>query len=136
MFLGFGMLGIVLSFNYPMGSSRNMGPGYFPLLVSSILSVLGLVIVATSFKLDGKGLGSFAFRPMILLGAGFALFGLAIGRVGFIPAFLALIVVCAAAGREFRWKEVVIMTALLVAGCWAIFLWGLKLPIPIFCWRF
>jgi hypothetical protein len=136
MFFGFGILGVVLSLNYPMGSSRNMGAGYFPFGVSSVLCVLGTIIMATSFKLEGKGLGSFALRPMLLLGAGFALFGLAIGRLGFIPAFLALIMVCAAGGKEFKWKEVLIMSVVLVAGCWAIFLWGLKLPIPLFCWRF
>jgi hypothetical protein len=135
MFFGFGMLGMVLSRYYPMGSARNMGAGYFPFAVSSILCVLGTVIVATSFKVKGQGVGSLAWRPILLLGAGFAFFGLAIDRIGFIPAFSALIIACAAAGKEFKWKEVLIMSAVLVAGCWAIFLWGLKLPIPLFCWR-
>ena len=134
MFFGFGMLGVVLSQYYPMGSTKNMGPGYFPFLVSSVLCVLGMIIVATSFKITGKGVGSFAWRPMLFLGSGFALFGWAIDRIGFILAFLALIIVSAAAGREFKWKEVLMMSAVLVAGCWAIFLWALGLPLPLF-WR-
>jgi hypothetical protein len=135
MFLGFGLLGIILSLNYPMGTSRNMGPGYFPFAVGSVLAVLGVIITATAFKFEGQGIGSFAWRPMIFLSAGFALFGLAIGRIGYVLAFLSLIVICAAAGKEFRWKEVVIMSVILVVGCWALFIWGLKLPLFLFGWR-
>ncbi|MBI4207936.1 MAG: tripartite tricarboxylate transporter TctB family protein, partial [Betaproteobacteria bacterium] len=30
MFIGFGILSIVVSRDYPMGSAMRMGPGYFP----------------------------------------------------------------------------------------------------------
>ena len=135
MFIGFGTLAVVISRDYPMGSMVRMGPGYFPTVMGSILILLGAIIAATSFKFEGERIEPFAWRPTILLCAAFAFFGWAIDHVGFIPALLGLIVVCAVAGREFRWGEVLIMCAVLIAGSWALFIWGLEQPFPLFCWR-
>ena len=37
----------------------------------------------------------------------------------------------ALAGDEFHWKDALISSALLTAGSWFIFIWGLKLTIPL-----
>jgi hypothetical protein len=134
-FIGFGILAVVISRDYPMGSAMRMGPGYFPRVLGSILIVLGAIIAATSFKVEGEGIEPFAWRPMILLSAAFAFFGWTIDHVGFIPSLFGLIVLSAASGREFKWREVLIMTTALITGAWAIFIWGLELPFPLFCWR-
>jgi len=135
LFIGFGVVAVTVSRAYPMGSAMQMGPGYFPTVIGSILVVLGAIIAATSLKSEGEGLEPFAWRPMILLSAGFAIFGWAIDHVGFIPALFMLIVVCSASGREFRWVEVLIMSIVLIAGCWALFIRGLDLPYPLLQWR-
>ena len=41
----------------------------------------------------------------------------------------------ALAGKEFRLKEVLVMSAILIGGSWALFIWGLELPFPLFWWR-
>ena len=132
MFMCFGILTVVVSRNYSMGSTVNMGPGYFPTILGSMLIVLGAVIAALSLKIEGEGIAPFAWRPMILLSAAFLLVGWGMERIGFIPSLLVLIVGCAAAGREFKWREVLIMSAVLILGCWAVFIWFLKLPVPLF----
>ena len=135
MFMGFGILAVVISFDYPMGSAMRMGPGYFPTAVGSILIVLGAIIAAVSFRCEGDGIEPFAWRPMILLSVAFAFFGWAIDHIGFIPALFVLIIVCAASGKEFKAREVMIMSALLIVGSCALFIWGLGLPFPLFWWR-
>ena len=135
MFIGIGVLAIVLSRDYPMGSASRMGPGYFPTILGFILTILGAIIAATSIKVEGKGLEPFAWRPMILVSAAFAFFGWAIDRVGLIPALFALIVVSAVSGREFKWGEVLIMSVALITASWAVFVWGLELPFQLFGWR-
>ena len=135
LFIGFGAVAVTVSRNYPRGSAMQMGPGYFPTAIGSILIVLGAIIAATSFKFEGEGIEPFAWRPMILLSASFAIFGWAIDHVGFIPALFTLIVVCSASGREFKWVEVLITSAVLIVGCWALFIWALELPFPLFRWR-
>jgi hypothetical protein len=42
-----------------------------------------------------------------------------------------LIAVSSLAGDEFRWKGVVANAVVLTIGSWAIFIWGLKLTIPL-----
>jgi hypothetical protein len=135
LFIGFGVATIILCRNYPMGSTVSMGPGYFPTAVGYILAVLGTIIAATSLKIEGEGITPFAWRPILLLSAAFAGYGLAVDRIGFISALLVLIVLSAAAGREFKWKEVLIMSVVLIAGCWVLFIQLLTLPLPLFWWR-
>jgi hypothetical protein len=136
LFLGFGVATIVLCRDYPIGSTVSMGPGYFPTALGYILAALGTIIAATSLKIEGEeGITSFAWRPILLLSAAFAGYGLAVDRIGFLSALLVLIVLSSAAGREFKWKEVLIMSAVLIAGCWVLFIQILALPLQLFWWR-
>jgi hypothetical protein len=135
LFIGFGAATIVLCRDYPSGSAVSMGPGYFPTAVGYILAVLGTIIAATSLKIEGEGITPFAWRPIILLSMAFAGYGLALDRIGFLSALLVLIVLSSAAGRDFKWKEVLIMSAALIAGCWVLFIKLLALPLPLFWWR-
>jgi putative tricarboxylic transport membrane protein len=41
-FLGVGALGIFMAPGYPMGSALRMGPGYFPVVLSSLLILFGI----------------------------------------------------------------------------------------------
>lgn len=135
MFIGFGILTVVISRDYQIGSAMRMGPAYFPTMLGSLLVILGAIIAVMSLRIEGEGIEPFAWRPMILLSAAFVFFGWAIDRIGFLPALFALIVVCAAAGREFKWGEVLIMSAVLIAGCWALFIWALGVHLPLFWGR-
>jgi hypothetical protein len=135
MFIGFGILAIVVARDYPMGSAMRMGPGYFPTWIGAILIFLGSIITLVSFKVQGEGIGHFTWRGMILLSLGFLVYGWAMDRLGFVVALAGLIWLAALAGREFRIKEVVVLTVCLVAGSWALFIWGLELPFPLFWWR-
>lgn len=135
MFIGFGTLAIYLSWEYPFGSASRMGPGYFPTWLGIIMTALGVAIALTSFKTVGDKITAFAWKPIILLSVGFMVFGWSIDHIGFIPATAILVVLGAAAGREFRIKEVIPLTIFLIIGCWALFIKGLELPFPLFWWR-
>ena len=134
MFVGFGILAIVVANNYPMGSAMRMGPGYFPTAIGGCLIVIGAVITATGFKAQGEGIGPFAWRAMLFLSVGFASFAWGMDHLGFVPALAILIFLSALSGREHRWHEVLIETVVLIVGCWAVFIWGLELPFPLFPW--
>ena len=49
-------------------------------------------------------------------------------HAGFIPALAMLIPISAAAGKEFQWLEVVLLTIGLIILSLAVFIWGLGLP--------
>ncbi len=135
MFIAFGAMAIYLSLDYPFGTGARMGPGYFPTWLGIIMSALGVAIMIGGLRVEGPKVQKFAFKAILLLGAGFIFFGWAIDHVGFVIATATLVVLAAAAGRDFRYKEVIIMVIVLLIGTWALFIKGLELPFPLFWWR-
>ena len=131
MFVAFGVIAIVVSRDYPMGSAMRMGPGYFPTYIGAALVILGAIISGLSFKSVGERIGRFPWRAIVLLSTAFIAFAVGMETVGFIPSLALLIVLSALAGREFRWIEIVIETILLIAGAWAVFIYGIELPFPL-----
>ena len=92
MFIAFGVVAIVVSRDYPMGSAVRMGSGYFPLIIGGALVLLGAVIAVTGFRSHGEGIGTFPWRAIVLLSVAFALFAWGLDTIGFIPALAILIV--------------------------------------------
>ena len=60
-----------------------------------------------------------------------AVFGSTITRLGLVTAVPILIVIASLAGDEFRWPGVIINSVVLTAFSWLIFIYGLKLTIPL-----
>jgi hypothetical protein len=134
-FIGFGVLAVIVSRDYPMGSAMRMGPGYFPTYLGIMMALLGAGISAFSFRIEGEKVAGFAWRAMVLLSVAFVIFGWAIDHIGFIPALAIMIFLSALAGKEFKLKEVAILAVVLIVGSWALFIKGLELPFPLFWWR-
>ena len=59
------------------------------------------------------------------------IFGFLLPRLGLVPALAALFFVAAAGGREFRFGEVLALTALMTAFAVAVFVYLLKLPFAL-----
>lgn len=135
MFIGFGILAIIIARDYPLGTTMRMGPGYFPTYVGAILVALGAIISGLALKIPGERVARFAWRPPLLLGISFVVFGWGIDHIGFIPSLLILTSLSAFAGREYRWKEIIIESIVLAIGAWALFIKALELPFPLFWWR-
>jgi hypothetical protein len=132
LFVGFGLLAILVARDYPMGSAMRMGPGYFPTYIGLALVAIGAWIAADGFRIEGERIGGFPWRAILLLSAGFSTFAWSIDNLGFIPALAIVVLTTSLAGPEFRWKEVLLEMVVLIAGCWAIFIYGLELPFPLF----
>ena len=52
-------------------------------------------------------------------------------RLGFIPALISMFFVAAYAGHEFRWKEVIVLTLIMVLFAIGVFIYALGLPYPL-----
>jgi hypothetical protein len=63
MFIGFGILAIMVSREYPMGSARAMGPGYFPTYLGIIIIAIGAALMSRAFWVEGEGIGGWGWRP-------------------------------------------------------------------------
>ena len=120
--------------HYSFGSSARPGPAYFPFGLGIILAILGGLILfrALTFETeDGEPIGSTAWKPLLIIVASLAAFGWALPHLGLFIALPLLVVSSALAGDEFHWKDAAINAAILTAGSWVIFIWGLKLVIPL-----
>lgn len=134
MFLVIGIGFAVGATNYSMGVAARPGPGYFPLILSCIMAILGAIILFKSLTIetdDGDPIGAIAWRPLLVVVAAITVFGLALPRLGMAITIPILIIIVSLAGNEFRWKGVLIASVVLTIGSWAIFIAGLNLVIPM-----
>jgi hypothetical protein len=128
--------------NYTIGEGARMGPGYFPLMLGILLTLIGLFVTFEALVVeteDGEKVGSFAWKPLgFIIGAnvvfGILLAGLpkfGVPAMGLIVAIYALTFIAALAGDEFKAKEVAILATVLAIGSYLAFIVLLKLQFPV-----
>ena len=129
--IGFAFAIIVKVYEYPMGTASRMGAGYFPFVLGNIMGVLGLIIIGQSLLTSGEPITKFAWRPLVWVLSAFVIFGLTAKLVGLVIAILLLVIISSYGGHEHRWKEAIISSVILAVTSVAVFVYGLKLPFPI-----
>jgi len=129
-FLAIGIAALSIGREYDPGTATSMGPGYFPNLLSYLLCGLGAVIAIRGLIAEGDMVSGLAARPFLVLAA-VALFALLVTSAGMVVAILALIVVGAAAGHEFRLPEVAALAVGLAFFSIVIFQWALGLHLQL-----
>jgi len=132
MFMAFGLAFMIIALkNYQMGTAVRMGPAYFPTVLGGLMAVLGLLVLLGSFAVEGPKVPRFHFRPMIMVLAGCLTFAYILKPAGLIVSIIALVVISAFGGHEFKWKEVTILGVVLAIFSVFVFVKGLTLPFPI-----
>jgi hypothetical protein len=134
MFVVAGVVFAVGATNYSMGTSARPGAGYFPLLLSVIMAILGAIVLFKSLTIETQGgdpIGSIAWRPLLVIVVSIAVFGAVLPRLGMFITIPLLIVMVSFAGDEFGWKGVIANSVVLTVSSWVIFIWGLNLTIPL-----
>jgi hypothetical protein len=116
---------------YQMGSSVRMGPAYFPVMLGGLLAFLGLLVVLDSILEEGPDVAKFHFRPLIFIAISSLAFAYLLKPLGLVLASAALVFISAYGGHEFKWKEVAIMSVVLVIFSVLVFVKALALPFPI-----
>lgn len=142
MFTAVGVAFAVGATSYTVGTSARMGPGYFPLILGILMTVLGFLIMYSGLAVetvDGEKVGGWAWKEVgFVLGAN-VVFGVLLGglpsiglpAMGMIVAIYALVVIASKAGSEFKWRDVWILATVLAAGSYVAFIWALKLQIQV-----
>lgn len=127
--------------HYSVGQSARMGPGYFPLMLGTLMAIIGVAVTISSLVLESAGdesIGSFAWRPLFFIIAANLAFGVLLGglpsiglpHMGLIAATIALTFIAALASDEFDFKEVLILSIILAIGCYLTFIKALNLQFP------
>ena len=135
--LMFLVVGVVFAWgatDYSFGTSARPGPGYFPFGLGILLALLGGLMLFKALTLESEGggpIGQIAWRPLLVIVVAIAVFGVALPRLGLACTLPILIALSAMASSEFRWRDILISSLVLTVGSWALFIWGLKLTIPL-----
>ena len=108
-----------------------MGPGYFPRILGILLIVLGGALALRALRLKGNPLPGWKWRPVLVILLSVIVFGIVLTRIGLVLSTVGLIFAASMASREFRPKEALISGILLAALATGVFVYGLKLVIPI-----
>jgi putative tricarboxylic transport membrane protein len=123
---------------YSMGTPARMGPGFFPFYLGVILLALGIIIAIIGFRHPDAGkveeslFPKFHWGPILWVLGAVVMFGLILKPAGMLIAgFLLTIVASAGNPEKFHTRDVIILAIVLVIFCALVFVWGLKLPIPL-----
>ncbi len=133
--IGVGAVAFYMALDYPFGSALRMGPGYFPRVLAGILIAFGIYVGLRGLRVQEKVEGIWGWKALALITTAFFVYGWLMDRIGMIPSLVVLFFVSALAGHEFRLKEVIILTVVMTAFAWAVFIWGLGMPYRLFWWN-
>ena len=134
LFMTFGIVALVVSSGYRMGTAARMGPGYFPRGLGVLLVVLGAVVALRGMRSKGESIPAFVLRPLIFVLGTVVIFGLVIPWTGVVLGTVFLIFVSSIASHEFRWRDALISGILLAVAAVLVFIVGLQLQLPIWPW--
>ncbi len=131
LFIAFGLITIIVAQDYKFGTAVRMGPGYFPMVLGWIMVALGALTSLRSLWLDGPPIPKMALRPILMVTLGVLAFGALIDPLGLVVATLALFVISALGGDEFKIKEILLLFVLLTAVSVGLFVYGLGLTFKV-----
>ena len=131
--IGLAAAGVALRY-YPIGTARNMGPGYLPMLMGGILAAFGFYILLRGLIKGEKVAGVWGIRPLALVSLGIAAFGFCIERFGLIPSLVILLFIVSLGGEDFKLRHVLTLIPVLISIAWVVFIYGLGLPLRLFIW--
>lgn len=135
-----GVLAGYVATTYDIGSLRDMGPGFFPLVLSVLITGLGVAIAATAGR-TARARAHSATAPGHLVGADLrgwaAIFAAVIAFIalgyfaGMAPATFACVFIAALGDRQNTWKSAGLLALGLTAFAVVALAWGLHVQMPI-----
>lgn len=146
LFAAIGLATIVGASEYPLGTMRSIGPGYFPIMIGVALALLGAGVAFQGMSFSGtadattgqdqaaqasKDDEGIAIRPLIMITLAVVAFGVTVRPLGLATATVVLVTLSSLAGREFGLLKVVLLSVGLIALSWVTFIYLLGLPMTL-----
>ncbi|WP_309083292.1 tripartite tricarboxylate transporter TctB family protein [Chelativorans sp.] len=111
-----------------LGTALRMGPGYFPLVLSGVLMLLGVVVILQSIRAEGEALGAIAWRGIFLILPAPIFFGLTVRGLGFLPAIFCTALIASFASTRMNPLMAVLISAGVTVFSYLAFIYALGLP--------
>ncbi|REF73286.1 tripartite tricarboxylate transporter TctB family protein [Paracoccus versutus] len=135
LFLSAGILVTAISSNYPFGTLRQMGPGFFPVVLGLLLCLLAALIIVGSVVGEAEAMEPWSaqtLRAALLILGGTTIFGLTVRSAGVIPSIFAMVLLGSLAMKGYGLKTALVTAVILSTGTAVVFGWMLALPLPLF----
>lgn len=132
--IGVGAGAATLSVGYDVGHLKAVGAGFFPLVVSALLGLCGLLIALSSTRSSDAVLEipRHAVRSVLAIFGAIFVFAMSIDTLGLVPAIMLTVAVSAFGSYEGVGKHVLIVAVVVPLLCYLTFVVGLDLRIPAF----
>lgn len=128
-----GAFAAIFAQRYEFGDLNRMGPGFFPVVLGILLTVLGILIAVPAFFRSGAPI-QVHWKPFVLVMASLVVFAMTLKVLGLIVATMLAVVIASLADNDTRWKGR-ILTALGVALItYLVFGLGLSMVLPMWPW--
>ena len=134
LFVALGVGAVFIALNYPMGTSGRMGPGYFPRVLGGILIFLGVLTLWRGVVTEGPAFGGWPWKLFVLILGSVTVFALALPKLGLAFTGVILVMMSGFAAPEGKAWHVVVYAVVLALTVSCVFVYGLKLEIPLWPW--
>lgn len=125
------LIAFVASNELPGMRGFAFGPGTAPRLFALALALLSIGVVVSGLLASGPDVSPYAFRGVIFIIGSILAFAATIRPLGLVVASFATMIVCAAAADDVRWRESIVVAAVITAFCAVLFPYGLNLPFQL-----
>lgn len=105
----------------PKGTLQDMGPGYWPWMISLFLMFIGAVSIIAGARAERAVIELPPLRPIFWIYAALFTFPVLLVPAGFILAIAGTVLVASFADAEVRWRHVLVLTLVLSAFCTLLF---------------
>jgi hypothetical protein len=137
LFICLGAAGLLLAWHLEVGAASEMGAGYFPRLVSMLLTGVGVLILIGALlapsDVEAQGL-SIDFRSVAAISLSLFAFAALLEMFGLIPTTAALLLIASLGSRELTRREFAVTSLFLLGFAVVVFRWGLGFQIPLWSW--
>ena len=127
----FGLAALWLGRDWPTGTLAYVQSGFFPRMIGLLMVLAGAVVTGRSLLAHGAGLPAWGWRPLLGVTAAVLAFAGTVELLGLVPAVLILVGLGNLAGQPLRPVPLAFLGGTLAAGCVALFVWGLGLPLRV-----
>ena len=130
-FTALGLLGLAGAADLEFGSLGAMGPGFFPAVVSTLLTLTGALLLLRGLLRGGLRVKGESFSPgaPLLLLTALLLFAFLLEPLGFLPA--SFVLVGRLAAGDGRVGEALLLALVLTALSGLLFIGWLEMPVPL-----
>jgi hypothetical protein len=118
-------------FNLKIGHAFSMGPGYFPVLLGTILVALGLAIAVQAVGRPTEAFGRVPWRSVGLIVGSIVFFAVTVRGFGLAPSLALATFMAGMSSGRMTAVPAALLSIVLTAFCVLVFITALGLPYPV-----